>query len=109
MTRQVVEQLQTKDPYSSSTLALNFVCSALIGHRGASGGSPYDPLDVERVFSAVQLLAARSNHEATPFSSAWQAGVEAFDQPSMPSFAGSNLKRAIDVALGGRFGDQDMD
>src|SRR3954453_17786314 len=78
LTRCIVESLP-------SSLALRFVCSALIGHRGVQGVSPFADLDVERVFSAVRLLAERRDHEAAPFVYAWNPGVDSFDGPPQGS------------------------
>ncbi len=100
LTQRLVARLGGQSPAGR---ALNYVCSALIGHRGASGGDPYAALDVERVFTAVQLLATRADHEVAPFVNAWHPGVEAFD-----SGGGFNaeltLQRSLDMALGGGAG-----
>lgn len=65
--------------------AFNFVCSAMIGHRGNAGVDPYSALNVERVFSAIRLLQDRADHEAAPFVSAWLPSVESFDNHPVPS------------------------
>ncbi|MDP8974922.1 MAG: SIR2 family protein [Actinomycetota bacterium] len=65
--------------------AMNFVCGQMIAHATSFGASPFESLDVEDLFSAVQLLASRREHEAAPLVAAWHPGVEAFDGKSMPS------------------------
>lgn len=97
MTEQIVRRLQDTDWVRPEVHALNYVVSAIIGHRGARGESPYATIDVERVFSGVQLLGERRDHEAAPFISAWQPGVEAFDTHPTPSTG--TLSRAIGRAL----------
>jgi hypothetical protein len=61
--------------------ALNFVCGALLAYDSAQGSSPFDSLDIERVFSAVELLAERRTLEVTPFVSSWHPAVDAWDRP----------------------------
>jgi len=96
LTRQIVKRLQVQGELGGSVRALNYVCSALIGHRGVAGGDPFADLDVERVFSAVQLLAERHTHEAAPFVNAWHPGVGAFDVPSARPASGHNLEKLLD-------------
>jgi SIR2-like domain len=80
MTRELVERVN--NPRLSPTAqALNFICGTLVGHDSASGQSPYEGLDVERVFAAVELLAERRTLEVTPFVSTWHPGVDAWDRP----------------------------
>lgn len=78
--------------------ALNFVCATISAYDAATkGANPYDSLDVERVFAAVELLAERRKLEVTPFVSAWLAAVDAWDQtrPHGMAFFDKNLQRAI--------------
>lgn len=74
---------------------LNFVCGALVAHDAASGHSPYDGLDVERVFAAVELLSRRRELEVTPFVSAWHPAVDEWDRPELPAFWDRNLQSGL--------------
>ena len=66
MTRRLVEGIEDQGGLHYAQV-LNFVCGALIAHDAAEEGkSPYEGLDVERVFAAVELLAERRDLEVTP-------------------------------------------
>ena len=81
--RSIKEEFEIQRP--ELVEAFNFVCSAMIGHRGNAGVDPYSALNVERVFSAIRLLRNRADHEAAPFVSAWLPSVESFDNHPVPS------------------------
>lgn len=67
--------------YQSLAAALNFVSAALLLYDAASeGASPYEGLDVERVFAAVQLLARRRELEVSRFVAAWHPAVDGLDR-----------------------------
>jgi len=55
--------------------AFDYVCDRLHELSSARGGSRYD-VDVELVFSAVELLAERESLEVAPFVAAWQSDVD---------------------------------
>lgn len=78
MTRSLIEKIDER--FDRISHALNFVCATLIGYDGAAGISPFENLDVERVFAAVQLLAERHDLEVTPFVSAWHPKVDELDR-----------------------------
>jgi len=61
------------------------------------GDSPFSGLDVERVFSAVELLAERNELEVTPFVASWHPAVNAWDtqSKSAAAFFDRNLQKAI--------------
>lgn len=78
--------------------ALHFVCASLMAHDAATEGqSPFSGLDVERVFTAVELLAERSQLEVTPFVASWHPAVDAWDtqSKSAPAFFDDKLQTAI--------------
>lgn len=66
-----------------------------MAYDAAAGGSPYEGLDVERVFAAVELLAERRTLEVSPFVSAWHPAVDAWDRPGLPPFFDRKLKHAL--------------
>jgi NAD-dependent SIR2 family protein deacetylase len=110
MTEQLVARIAESQPYSQTTQALNFICGALLAYDAAGGASPYTGLDVERVFSAVELLAERRELEVTPFVAAWHQAVDAWDRPSAPFSIGRDITEAIAKGLAGRpFAGSDID
>lgn len=80
-TRKLVERVASRPRDQSFASALHFVCGALLAYDAADGTSPFNSLDVERVFAAVQLLAERRTLEVTPFVASWHPAVDALDQP----------------------------
>ena len=110
MTEQLVARLAESQPYSQSTQAINFICGALMAYDAAGGASPYMGLDVERVFTAVELLAERRELEVTPFVASWHQAVDAWDRPSAPSSVGRDISDALAKGLsGGSFYERDID
>lgn len=100
MTQHLVERVGTRS-WDPTTSALHFVCGALIAYDAAEGASPYEGLDVERVFAAVELLAERRTLEVSPFVSAWHPAVDTWDETRAPdpAFFDRHLKEAL---AGGR-------
>jgi hypothetical protein len=68
-----------KEKRASSARILHFVCGALIAYDASNGASPFEELDVERVVTAVRLLADRRSLEVSPFVWAWHPNVEELD------------------------------
>lgn len=94
MTEELVRRISAAR-YSHHAQALNFVCGAIIAHDTAEGRSPYEGLDVERVFAAVRLLAERRDLEVTPFVANWHPAVNAWDRNSVPSFFDKHLAEGL--------------
>lgn len=82
-------------PQSRHTQAFNFVYGAMIQHAAARGVDPSAGLDVERVFTAVMLLADRRDLEVTPFVAAWHPAVDAWDRPILASGFDQNVAGAV--------------
>jgi hypothetical protein len=76
-TTRLVSALKEKQPWNARML--HFVCGALIAYDAANGASPFEELDVERVVTAVRLLADRRSLEVSPFVWAWHPNVEELD------------------------------
>jgi len=95
---QVISDVVGRDPharYSGAAAALNFIRGAMIGHLSASGTDPATPIDVERLFSAVQLLTQRYDHEAAPFIREWHPAIQAFGRQRFPAFFADRIRRAL--------------
>ena len=56
-----------------------YVCSVLAMWKARNGGSPFATLNIEEVFSAVELLAERRTLEVAPFVGHWLDGVDELD------------------------------
>lgn len=104
LTEQIAKRLS--GPYSSQThtvAALNAVAGAMIAFDSTRGGSVFDTLDVERLFSAVEMLADRDNVELTPFVASWHAGIDSVGTSALPSTFGRDFREAV---LADHFGDE---
>jgi hypothetical protein len=96
MTERLTAIVNEKYAYQGGVAhALNYVVGAMIGHDAAKGISPFTGLNVERVFSAVELLAERADLEITPFVSSWQSAVTSIDSPHFPQQFKSRLSNEL--------------
>lgn len=59
--------------------ALRVVYGAMVAHATEQGESPLQAVNVERLISAVRLLAGRRDHEAAPFVATWKNAIEEVD------------------------------
>src|SRR5208282_1598744 len=70
---------------------LRFVVGGLLMRRGKNGENPFDGINVEDVFNAIDLLANRENLEADSFIGSWHPLVEELDMIRPPKRFASNL------------------
>ena len=77
--------------------ALNYVVGQVIAHDARAGASPSLMPNVERVASAVKLLATRRELEIAPFISAWDSTVDALDAqpPKITHVTRNKVRRAL--------------
>jgi len=82
--------------FSSEILArYRFVCAVLAMAKARAGLSPFDGINVEEVFSAVELLAERRKLEVSPFVAQWIDGVDSLDVGLMQRQQADNILRSI--------------
>jgi len=94
LTQEVAERYRVaQNPQTLRTL--NAVAGAMIAFDASRGGSAFEALDVERLFSAVEMLADRESVELTPFVASWQPGIEGTTKRGLPSFFGRNVQKAV--------------
>jgi cob(I)alamin adenosyltransferase len=99
MSQEIVNSL-SRDRHSSHLL--RFVLGGLLFQAGINGVNPLDSVDVEELFSAVDLLAERRRLEIAPFIGAWHPMVESLDRADRFTALGgvpNNLARAIERAF----------
>jgi|ERR1035441_1460013 NAD-dependent SIR2 family protein deacetylase len=58
---------------------VKFVVGGLLMQKGVKDENPFEGVNVEEVFSAIELLANRENIEAAPFIGSWHRLVEELD------------------------------
>ena len=72
--------------------AFRFVCGGLLMGRGLRAESPLDNLNVEEVFTAMQVLSERETLDIAPFIGSWHSGVELVDKHSGPLYPMTNSR-----------------
>lgn len=98
LTQSVAEKIDARrfggNPPST---ALNAAVGAIVAYDSARGASAFGGVDIERLFSAIQMLATRDELEVSPFIGAWNGSViTANGDGSLPPFWGRDFARAID-------------
>src|SRR5580698_5536516 len=81
MTEKLVELLENNSIGDEKKLThvLKFVVGGLLMKRGKNNENPFDGVNIEDVFNAVDLLANRENLEADSFIGSWHPLVEELD------------------------------
>jgi SIR2-like domain len=100
MTREIVEHL-TKDPVTSNrnmSQAINYVLAKATAAQTLEGGDAFETVDVERLFSTMQMLAERRTHEASPFVT-WDPAIDQMDRAWGQPPDASDITRALDRVL----------
>lgn len=96
LTREIVKEIDRPRPMlSNSSRALNIALAAMTAHSTAQGKGFFDGVDVEALFSAVQMLTDRAASDAAPFVSAWNPGLTAVMRHSLPHGFDQKFQRAI--------------
>lgn len=97
MTQEIVEYIANHaSRLEGIPQALNLAVGALVAHDTAAGASPYAGIDVERLFSAVQMLGNRDAVEVAPFIAAWSPILDSIGpEGRFPSFFDNELRKAI--------------
>lgn len=83
--------------HTDTSQALNLAIGALIAYEASRGAGAYDGIDVEKLFSAVQMLGHRDDLEISPFVSSWSSGLDEITTPrhSLSGFFGRDFAEAI--------------
>ncbi|WP_208748665.1 SIR2 family protein [Arthrobacter sp. PM3] len=97
MTQKIVEAVDTPhNRHYGLTHAVNYAIGAMIAHRTANGANAYAGIDVEDLFSAVQMLAERESLEIAPFVQ-WSPALAGVRQGggAMPAFFDKDFREGI--------------
>lgn len=65
--------------------AIDAVIGAL-QQQNALRGRPFDPVDIEAMFAALELLAARDSNPLAPFVVSWSPGLTEAQRPRLDSY-----------------------
>lgn len=88
------------------TRVVNFVAGQLLSHEGVQGHSPFAALDVERLMTAIELLADRRTLELSAFVYAWHPTVAAIESEEGSGFGSNRLAEDIKRGLVSDFDHQ---
>jgi hypothetical protein len=80
MTQRIIEAVEADPFHRRHAHLLRFVVGGLLFQRGVRGEDPFGGVNVEDLFSAIQLLGSRQDLEAAPFVGSWHPMVEEFDR-----------------------------
>lgn len=95
LSEKIVRNLNSLWPPGYSEIqALNQVIGAMIAHDSRQGGMPYAGIDVERVFSAIKMLAEKDSLEIAPFVGSW-TDRQLHPPDTLPSLWGTHFKETI--------------
>lgn len=99
MTREIVASIDSpRHDYWGFSHAINYAVGAMVAHRTANGASAYAGIDVEELFSAVQMLSDRESLEVAPFVQ-WSPALSGVrgqgTSGSLPPFFDKNFKEGI--------------
>lgn len=98
LTRAIAEAVDIVGrPWRNQTaMALNVAIGAIVAHDTARGVGAYDGIDVERLFSAVEMLADRDGVEIAPFVASWNPALTGLGAPKeVPSFWGKKFQKEL--------------
>lgn len=103
ITQKMIDKLSDQRRNDQASSAFNFVVSAIIADDGRSGRRPDELPDIERVASAIELLASRADLEISPFVSTWEPALTALESAPArePAFLERDLVRALTGQRGG--------
>lgn len=103
MTRAIIRQIDEDAPHRTTTQALNYAYAAMVAHDTAHGGRALDGIDVERLFSAVEMLGQRDELQVAPFVSSWASPLEAVGSSGQfPPFFGDDFQEALNSRFKGK-------
>jgi len=76
MTEELIKLFGENSKYSH---IIRFAVGGLLMQKGVRGENPFEGVNIEDVFNAIELLANRENLEAAPFIGSWHRLVEELD------------------------------
>lgn len=91
--------LKSRPDLSKYNQVILFAVGGLLFQQGIKGENPLNGVNIEELFSAIQLLANRQNIEAASFISAWHPLVETLDRTSISAKSREQAKSDIERIL----------
>jgi len=88
MTKRILRRFSDEFALERHRHIIAFAIGGLLFQKGVEGRDPFDGVDVEALFNAVQLLADRHELGVSPFVGSWHAMVDELDKRLPPAYAG---------------------
>lgn len=95
MSEKIIENIAADPRLHNITKILNFVIGGIIFHNGLIGENPYSGVNVEDLFTTVELLAKRRTSELSPFISSWHPFLQEIQRGKLSYFSSKNLLEQI--------------
>lgn len=96
LTPRIVDRIENVYRGGETAHALNVIVGLMVAHNSQLGYGAYGGVEVEKLFSAVQMLAMRDYREAAPFVSAWHPSLEGLGPRAiLPPWWATNFVRAM--------------
>jgi hypothetical protein len=80
MTERMLEIFEDSADLRQHTDILRFAVGGLLFQQGIKGRNPYDGVNIEDLFNAIQFLAMRHEDDVAAFVSAWHPAVDEFER-----------------------------
>src|SRR2546421_5268467 len=80
MTKRINERFRQDQKTRVESLVISLALGGLVFQAGVRGEDPTAGVNVEDLFSAIELLAGRSTSEVAPFISSWHPRVDELDK-----------------------------
>ena len=96
MTQKMVNLFGNTKSRSQYSRILRFVVGGLLFQKGGKGDNPFDGLNIEDVFNAIQMLSDRETLDGAPFMGSFHPLVDELDvaEPSIYSLLNREGKRS---------------
>jgi len=86
MTRVMVDRFDADHYAKKHSQILRFVIGGLLFQKGGKGENPFEGINIEDLFNAVQLLARRGESELGPFINSWHPLLDEFESGEISDY-----------------------
>lgn len=93
MTRRIVDLFEKK--HVEHCRILKFAVGGLLFQQGTLGNNPFNGVNVEDLFNAIQSLVNRHNSEFAPFVSSWHPSLGQLERFNSKRISGSELQKGL--------------
>jgi hypothetical protein len=99
MTEQMLERFSGDPRYERESKILRFTAGGLLFQQGIKGENPYDGVNIEDVFNAVDLLGKRQNSELGSFIGSWHPKLSELEGGKIGGSSANDMLKDISRSL----------